>query len=188
MKFAAVFVVCFLCLATQGFGQSDGEKKRVSVIPESRAVVSIVKQKDSPVVFEDVQLLTDELGSFPLILYRIRNRTSKRIAAVTLGFHQKSDIVKWQPFSDSWTETAGFKDRSSILVGANGIYENIRLSSYELRPFTNEIVENMRSNKAARNVFTFWIAFVRNVTFEDGTQFNSGELEEGLSDLFACDN
>jgi len=161
------------------FGQT---RTRGFEIPPDLGAVFMLDQKDSPVVFEKIQLFTDRKGSFPEVRYVIRNTLNKAIASISVEFHQKSKIPNWQSHSGYWVESTGDETKMIPVIPAYGTYENFPYNSKRDQTFPENMFKTPTENSSSKLV-TVWFGLVARVTFVDGTEYRAPKFEEGFNAL-----
>lgn len=177
--FAQFLILLFL---TAVWSQQKGRTERYVEIPTKYGAVFIMNQPDSPLVFEEVQLLTDEKGLSPQVRYLVRNKSAKLIISFSIEFQHKSEISQWGRYGNSWVENIGKKDENIVIIPLNGIYENIEKNKFQLIPMTNEISDIFKSEKGNSEIKTIWIGFIRKAVFEDGSQYEVNNLSDYLNE------
>ena len=170
----AANILFFLCLCFSINGQSLADKTGLVEIPKSYGVVSIMSQPDTPVVFKEIQLLTNQQGNFPKIRYLVENNAKKGVVSVTVEFHQRSRVGKWAPYSDSWAETTGNKNKKVVIILPGQTYENIPKEKLNLMPFDKEIIGILDPRMDRPRLLTYWVGFIKKVNFSDGTEYDCG--------------
>lgn len=180
VNIAVAWVFIFaLCI----YGQQETKKTKYVEIPSPFGLVLIMNQPDSPLKFEEVQLLTDEQGKIPHIRYLIKNNSSKQVVSFAIEFHHKSKVSQWLRYGDSWVESVGKKENNTVIIPVNGIYENINKRRIELVPMTKEVSDIFKIVKENEATKTLWVGFIKKVIFEDGSEFNTDNLGNNLDDF-----
>lgn len=178
-----ILVLWCLIIPSSISAQSGNFAEKLIEIKQKYGVVSIVVQRDSPVVFEEVQLFTDRHASFPKLRYVVRNRSPKSIVSVSIEFHQRSRLRSWGRYSDSWIDTTRDTDPIKVLMPPGGIYENMEKVDVSQLMDTKDaqrILDNLRNGP---KMLTFWVGFVKKVVFDDGTEYSAAELGDNIDDI-----
>lgn len=177
----ALFCSIFLAL-----GSVYAQSKKLVEIPSDLGIVSVLKQPDSPMSIDEIQLLTDEQGGFPKIRYVLRNNSSKEVVSFAVGFRHRSKIRQWQRHGNGWTENIG-SDKKDVLIEPNGVYESVKKDSVGPNSFDKDFTKIFGIGNDNAKLVTFWVAFVKEVRFKDGTAYDTGSLEDGVTAILLND-
>lgn len=176
-------VICFIVFLTDVGAQTRADDGKLFEIPKNIGLVAIGYQPDAPANIEEVQLLTDHQSNFPKVRYLIRNRSDKKIVSISVEFHQISKVRKWVPYGSGWVETTGKRDNKTVVIGPGGTYENMKKILAGVYSQTNEIPEILNASKHDSKLMTFWIGFVSQVIFKDGSEYNMPKIGDDLDDM-----
>lgn len=170
MKKTILILGSILILVNFAFAQSKGEKKRLIELPASYGAISIINQPAAPVVIQEAQIFTNELGVFPKIRYLVKNRSTKGIASFTIEFHQKSRVRIWGRYPEGWSET---RDTDFEELKPDDTFENLKINTDELEPFTKNVAGILDPKGNTPRLLTLWVGFIKQVTFKDGSKYNT---------------
>lgn len=163
------FVLVFSVSALAAVQFEQGEKLRCFIIPADQGIVAVASQPDSPLVFEDVRIIS--CNGRGMNSYRLRNRGLKPIRSY--------QIAGWTSGGTGFKSGWGGSTPGEVIMP--GDLAPIKEHEAELLPLTKELRKKLKLDGPMEAVL---ILIVESVEYTDGTSFNNEAASKALEDYF----
>ena len=172
MRYPVVLCLALLCSVSIGSAtqEKQRQKRRCTIVPSDQAVLAVAVQRDSPLAFEDVALLScfaDRGGNS----YRLRNRGAKSIRRFTVAALN----------SNGSGNKFGWGAATPEEVVMPGQLVPIKEEDVELVPLTKEVREKLNLEGSTKIVTIFMVI---DVEYADGTRYTDQTAFNALEDYF----
>lgn len=186
-----LFIMLFgLVFATGAQEPSSQEKRsRYIRIPAQSGLVFTAFQPNSPLKFEQVEMLVEEDGAPPILRYVLRNTTRKAIRYLETGYYKKYTVQQWGAYGLGSKIGVGKPDATGtdfMLPGET--FEEVRSDQFEIVPMNDTVHKLLISERGDLELKIVFFLYVEKVIFEDGTMFEETKMPQDFSDFLFDDS
>ena len=160
------FLIIFL-LTQSGVGQNVKKNEGLFKLPEDYCMAVKVIQKNSPVQFENIDVLVEKTGKAPFLNWGLKNNSSKTVKGFVVAFKIQTNVERWQGFTGRIEYEIGLDEKNDLIL-PNQTYQEVNYAKNALLP---QEIHNLfsREKKSDDKKFIIVYGMLKKVVFNDGS-------------------
>lgn len=173
-----IYALFFLSAAILwSFQTLNAQNKReiVYAVPEKQLLTVAVIQKDAPVQFEKIEVVTNEKGIAPFLNWALKNNSPKTVKRFVVAFKMHTNIEKWRPAAAGISNYDIGTDQKNDLILP---FRSYRESDSEIKTLLPRELRYLfkEDTETGEDKFLIVYGMIKKVYFDDGTIYESENI------------